>query len=114
VLIGSTQSNEYGITNVSSLGRVSITVVPPRHQSVLRSRSQTPFEHSSRASSAHHSEHSGSHHSENSSKLSSRGMGAEYIAPSSKEEYRLREMYYRQKLINEGDFWDRGVVPHAV
>lgn len=41
-------------------------------------------------------------------------MGAEYIAPSSKEEYRLREMYYRQKLINEGDFWDRGVVPHAV
>lgn len=36
--------NEFGITNVTSQGRVSITVVPPR-ASMPRSRSQTPFDH---------------------------------------------------------------------
>ena len=43
-LIIGAEGNEYGITNVSSQGRVSITVVPPRQQA-SRSRSQTPFDH---------------------------------------------------------------------
>lgn len=43
ILLGA-EGNEYGITNVSSQGRVSITVVPPRQQA-SRSRSQTPFDH---------------------------------------------------------------------
>ena len=48
-LIIGAEGNEYGITNVSSQGRVSITVVPPRQQA-SRSRSQTPFDHDFKSS----------------------------------------------------------------
>ena len=90
--------NEYGLTNVSSKGRVSITVVPPR-QHASRSRSRTPFEQNRSASRTRYVDISSS---------SSTGLSDDQRGQQTSEgaagRQSLREIFYREKLKKEGDW----------
>lgn len=102
------QGNEYGITNVSSQGKVSITVVPPRYRA-SRSRSRTPFDSDRagvRGASPLLTEPSGVSHSTGltvSRRQTTSSTSRDHHPDSADQRLSLKELYYRKRLQDAGD-----------